>query len=361
MLLNKGLKDALDQHIVKKILPRYVKVAKSDLPPNFQIAKSIVADFDRNLNSSQLWEMHEGLMKKFYETKELIDKGKLNIKDLENPRFSLLNLKIKIAEEVLKECQLCERLCGVDRSGGEAGECKARDCKISSEFIHMGEEPFISPSHTIFFMGCNFHCEYCQNWLISQWFDSGIPTNPQMLAHCIESGKRSGCRNVNFVGGEPTPHLLCILESLNLCDASQAVVWNSNFYMSEKAMQLLDGIVDVYLTDFKYGNDRCAEQLSKVKNYFSVVSRNHLLAAGQAEMVVRHLLLPDHVECCTIPILDWLAEKLRDRSIVNVMGQYTPEFRACDRIDINRKVTDDELKTSINYAKRLKLNCVGLE
>jgi putative pyruvate formate lyase activating enzyme len=207
-------------------------------------------------------------------------------------------------------------------------------------------------------MGCNFHCQFCQNWTISQWFEKGNATAPQIIAHSIESGKEYGCRNVNFVGGEPTPNLVPILESLRLCKAKQALVWNSNFYMSEKSMRLLDGVVDLYLTDLKYGNNQCAEQLSKVKNYFSVVVRNHLLAAEQAEIVIRHLILPDHTKCCTKPALKWIANNLKNKVIVNIMGQYAPNYKAGERIDINRKITEDELKSAINYAKKLKLNYI---
>jgi putative pyruvate formate lyase activating enzyme len=352
------MKNALDDPMVKRILPRYVKVVEGRLPANFQLAKRIIADLDRDLNNKQLWEMHKGLMKKFYETKEVVDKGKLKISDLEQPRFSLLDLKVVLAKDIIKECELCERMCHAKRAEGETGECRVSDCRISSDFIHMGEEPFISPSHTIFFMGCNFHCQFCQNWTVSQWFENGNAITPEIIADSIKNGKSYKCRNVNFVGGEPTPNTLPILQSLNLCKVSQAVVWNSNFYMSEKTMQLLDGIVDLYLSDFKYGNDECAEQLSKVRNYFSVITRNHLTAADQAELVIRHLVLPNHIDCCSRPVLKWISNGLKDRIIVNIMDQYTPAYKAKERMDIGRYVTKEEMKAVINYAKELKLNYI---
>ncbi len=350
---------ALEDPLVKKILPRYVKVVKDELPARFQITKRIVFEFDESLSEIELWKEHKKLMKKFYETKAFIDKGKLDIKDLEIPRFSLLDLKIILTKDVLKNCELCERKCHVNRLKGEKGECRVGNtCLISSEFIHLGEEFHISPSHTIFFMGCNFHCQYCQNWTISQWFEEGYPITPNELARLIERRRGEGARNVNFVGGEPTPNLLPILEALKACKVNVPVIWNSNFYMSKKTMEILDGVVDLYLPDFKYGNDKCAKRLSKVENYFEIVSRNHLIASKQAEITIRHLVLPNHLECCSKPILKWIARKIRKKCIVNLMDQYRPEFRASQHIDINRRLTREEFEEVIKLAKKLKINFI---
>ncbi len=350
---------ALENPLVKKVLPRYVKVVKNELPAKFQIAKRIAFDFDKSLSEEEMWKEHSKLMKKFYEIKEVIDKGKLEIKDLEKPRYSLLDLKIMLTKEILKSCELCERKCHAKRLEGEKGECKVgRESLISSENIHLGEEAHITPSHTIFFMGCNFHCVYCQNYTISQWLEEGYLVTPKELAKIMEKRREQGCRNVNFVGGEPTPNLLNILESLKYCEANVPVIWNSNFYMSEKSMEILDGIVDLYLPDFKYGNDKCASRLSKVKNYFKVVSRNHLIASNQAEVTVRHLVLPNHVECCSKPVLEWIAKNIRDKCIVNVMDQYRPEFRAFEYNDINRRITKEEFEEVLKVANKLKINYI---
>ncbi|MDI6798900.1 MAG: radical SAM protein [Candidatus Aenigmarchaeota archaeon] len=350
---------ALEDPLVKKILPRYVKVAKNEAWANFQIAKRVVFDFDKSLSNEQLWKTHSKLMKKFYEIREVLDKKKLKLKELEIPRYSLLDLKIMLTKEILKSCELCERKCHVNRLEGQKGECRVGGvCLISSEFIHMGEEYFISPSHTIFFMGCSFHCQYCQNWTISQWFEDGYAVTPREIAKAMERRRESGARNANFVGGNPDQSLLWILEALKCCDANIPTVWNSNFYMTEKVMQILDGIVDLHLPDFKYGNDECALRLSKVPRYFEVVSRNHLLAIKQAEVTVRHLVLPNHVECCTKPILNWIAENIRDRAIVNIMPQFRPEFKANQYTDINRSITQEEFEEAVNYAKKLKINYI---
>lgn len=359
ILTRSYIADALEDKKVKKILPRYVKVVKDELPPNFQIAKRIVFDFEKHISIKQAWAEHDKLMKKFYGAKMMIDRKKLKLGDLEVPRFSLLDLKILLVKEILKECELCERKCRVNRLEGERGVCKVSDKSlISSMFMHMGEEPHISPSHTIFFMGCNFHCQYCQNWTISQQYETGTEIPPETIAQSIREMKERGARNVNWVGGSPTPNLLFILESLKMCGANQANVWNSNFYMSEKCMQLLDGVVDMYLSDFKYGNNACAERLSKVSGYFDICSRNHLFATKQAEITIRHLVLPNHIECCTEPLLKWIAKNLRKQAIVNLMDQYRPEFKAMEHNDINRRLERGEFQETVNYAKRLKLNYI---
>jgi putative pyruvate formate lyase activating enzyme len=354
--------EALKMPMIKETMPRYVDIVTEDLPAKFQIAKRILVDFDRSMSVADLWKEHDALIHNFYQTQAAIDKGKLNFKELEKPRFSLLDLKIMLAEETLKSCGLCERMCKVDRMVGGIGTCKVstvEDCLISSEHIHRGEEPHIVPSHTIFFMGCNLHCQYCQNYTISQWKEDGNIAHPEELAHAIRTRKRDAARNVNWVGGEPTPQLLCVLKTLRATRTNTPQIWNSNFYMTEKSMKLLDGIVDMYLSDFKYGNRECAFYLSKVDDYFDVVSRNHKLAAEQAEITIRHLVLPGHVDCCTKPVFDWIAKNIRDRAIVNIMDQYYPVYRAPEYTDLKRRVSDDEMKMATDYAKKLELKFVS--
>ena len=123
-------------------------------------------------------------------------------------------------------------------------------------------------------------------------------------------------------------------------------------------MNILNGIVDMHLSDFKYGNNECALRLSKVPNYFDVCSRNHLIATKNTEMTIRHLILPNHVECCTKPILNWIHNNIRDKVIVNIMDQYRPEYKAHEYPDINRSLTREEIKEAINYAEELSINYI---
>jgi len=262
--------------------------------------------------------------------------------------------KIKTAKEILKDCHLCERKCGVNRLGGERGYCGVLESKIASDFIHIGEEPPLIPSYTIFFSGCTFKCVYCQNYNISYYPTRGIYIKPEIMAEKIE---RQIARNVNWVGGDPTPNLPYILEILSHLRRNIPQIWNSNMYLTEESMQLLNGVVDIYLTDFKYGNDKCAERLSNVKNYVDIVKRNHLIANKQCEMIVRHLVLPNHLECCTVPILGWISKNLSN-VYVNIMGQYRPEYRASEYLDINRKLHYEEFRYAVEYGRELNLNLI---
>lgn len=270
-----------------------------------------------------------------------------------------LDAMIEEAKKIVKSCSLCERHCGIDRSK-ELGFCKAPNkILISSEFLHYGEEYFFVPSHTIFFMGCNFRCAYCQNWTISNWFEQGFEATPKELALIIKMRKREGSKNVNFVGGEPTPYLLFILKILDFLKKDNVnipIVWNSNFYMSKKTMNILNKVIDVYLPDFKYGNDACAKKLSSVDRYWETVTRNLLLSEG--EICIRHLVLPNHIKCCSFPVLEWIAKNIGERAIINIMDQYHPCFKANEYEEINRRLTSEEFEKVTNYARRLGLNLI---
>jgi putative pyruvate formate lyase activating enzyme len=277
------------------------------------------------------------------------------------PKFksSRLEAKIKEAFGILEACELCSRKCHIDRTADERGDCRVGNrMSVSSWFDHYGEEPFLVPSFTIFFHGCTFNCQFCQNWEISQIEApaESYVVRERDLAQIIDG--HSYCKNVNLVGGEPTPYLPFILKALSYVKSNMPVVWNSNFYMSEKSMELLRGVVDVYLSDFKYGNDDCALRLSGVPDYSEIVRRNHLLAHEDSEMVIRHLILPNHFECCTKPVLDFIAGHFKDSVVLNLMDQYRPCYKAAQYPDINRRVTIEEFETSVNHARKLKLNFI---
>jgi len=163
-------------------------------------------------------------------------------------------------------------------------------------------------------------------------------------------------RNVNWVGGEPTPNLPFILEVLNHTKALLPQVWNSNMYMTHEVVSLLEGIADVYLADFKWGPGECSKKLSRVHNYWDIVTRNHLLANHHAEIVLRHLVMPGHTECCSRPILEWVAKNLDcEKILVNIMNQYRPEYKAFTIPEIARRITDSEYVSVVSLARNLGL------
>jgi len=129
-------------------------------------------------------------------------------------------------------------------------------------------------------------------------------------------------------------------------------------YLTEESMHLLDGVIDIYLTDFKYGNDACAERLSRVKNYMEITKRNHLLSEKQSEVIIRHLVLPGHLDCCTKTVLEWISENLGRRVKVNVMAQYHPDYEAGEYEELTRRLSWDEFNSALNFAKELELDLV---
>ena len=199
------------------------------------------------------------------------------------------------------------------------------------------------PSHTIFFEGCTFACVYCQNWTIATEI-RGNAVDPQELCRVIEQRHAAGGKNVNLVGGDPTPHLHTILQIINCTTVNVPFIWNSNMYITPESMKLLEGAIDVFLGDFRYGNDEHASRYSSASNYWAVTTRAFAAANKIAEVIVRQLVLPGHVECCTKPIVEWCAKNLGTDVRFNLMFQYFPEYRAMMFPEINRRLTEAEIK-----------------
>ena len=318
---------------------------------NRRLSRSKVASIiepEHKMDMEHLWEEHEKIRQTF---KKIFNETTPH--QLKKPNFSYLDLKIEIAKKIFENCYFCEKRCHINRNTNK-GECEVLKPNIASEFVHMGEEAPIIPSHTIFFSGCNFKCIYCQNFDISQ-FQAGIEVNKDKLAQIIDNRRINGARNVNFVGGDPTPNLLYILEVMRLTKENIPVIWNSNFFMSEETMKLLDGFVDLYLSDFKYGPSDCAEKLSGVKNYWKIIKRNHLIAKESGDMIIRHLVIPGHVECCSKPILKWISKNLGNETVINIMGQYRPVYRANESHEIMRYPSFEEMNEVKNFAYNLGL------
>ncbi|MFQ5891968.1 MAG: radical SAM protein, partial [Candidatus Methanofastidiosia archaeon] len=215
----------------------YYSILREKNLPKYLSTKRTLIDADLDLSLENLWKAH---------------------RERRRGKTSLLDLKIEIAERIYDNCEFCERRCKLSRRE-KRGTCKVKKSKIASEFAHHGEEAPLVPSHTIFFSGCNFKCVFCQNWDISQNL-TGRFFEPEEIARLIE---KRNLKNVNFVVGEPTPNLVYILKVLRFCEAKIPVVWNSNLYMTFEVMELLDGVVDLYLTDFNYGKDECDKKYSK--------------------------------------------------------------------------------------------------
>ena len=335
-----------ENYEILKCIPRYVSIVKGKEEAYHLKAKKVKVEIPLSSPLNKLWKEHDRLL-------SVLKRG-ADEDELASP--NLLDLKAEIAMRLLESCIFCERRCKVNRVKGEKGFCRLDSrARVASYFSHIGEEPPLIPSGTIFFSSCNFRCVYCQNWDISTNPESGYPVDEVRLARIMDKLVANGCININLVGGDPTPNLHVILKALRHFEKNVPIIWNSNLYNSVESMKLLDGVIDLWLPDFKYWNDKCAESLSSVPNYREIATRNHLIAYRSGEVLIRHLVIPGHIECCTKPILKWIAENM-PKALVNIMGQYRPEHQAYKIDQINRRPTHTEMRQAYTLADRLGLN-----
>jgi putative pyruvate formate lyase activating enzyme len=272
----------------------------------------------------------------------------------------------------LGDCDLCARDCRVDRRLTIAGAvCRTGERAVVDSFgAHHGEEDCLRGwrgSGTIFFSGCNLRCAYCQNWDISQK-GSGREATPAEIAGMMLALQRQGCHNINLV----TPSHVVAQVLAALCDAARRglrlpVVYNTGGYDSAEALTLLDGVVDIYMPDMKYGDAERARRYSKVRDYVRVnqaavremqrqvgdlvVDEDGIARRG---LLVRHLVLPGGV-AGTAQVLAFLAEQVSRRACVNLMDQYRPCYRADEYPEIDRPLTGAEYREAVATAERLGL------
>ncbi|MDD5747860.1 MAG: radical SAM protein [Actinomycetota bacterium] len=334
------------------MLEKYFSILKKERPAVHWISQNI--DCGIEIKSASDEELESLNIEKSAEALNLAKSG--GWRDLgPTGEETLLDLKIELARRMLSKCRFCERRCKANRIDGKTGYCGVgSESHYTSDFLHMGEEPELVPSHTIFFSGCTFRCVYCQNWDIAMNPQSGWVAEPETLSAVLIEGLSQGSKNANFVGGNPDPNLHTILETIRLLGEPGMylpIVWNSNMYTSLEAMRILNGVVDIYLGDFRYGNDNCARALSDVDNYFSVVPRNFRIAYETAEVMLRHLVIPGHLECCTKLIMEWVKENIPG-VYFNLMFQYRPDYRASLHPEIDRRLSFDERKAALEMAEQ---------
>ena len=353
---------------VRRRLDWYYSVMTGRRPAKFLIARSIEAPIDRRELSEASYEDRERLHRELagafmdeWSRVRMAERVDVEKYRRARPETSFLDVKRRMAWRLASPCRLCERRCMVRREE-RIGACRL-DIKtyVHSAFLHLGEEAPLVPSGTIFYGGCNFTCVYCQNYDISQVAPrSGRPVTEPELAAIQDALALRGARNINHVGGDPTPSLHTIVGSMLYVRSNIPQLWNSNMYLTPEAMDILVHLIDIWLPDFKYGNNKCAFRLSAVPRYWEVVTRNLRIAAEHGDMIIRHLVLPNHLECCTKPVLRYIAEHLpRDRILVNIMDQYRPMHlveRSPHRWpDIARRPSPREIAEARRYATELGL------
>lgn len=259
------------------------------------------------------------------------------------------------------KCFSCPRKCGADRTA-QAGFCKTDNTfKLARAALHYWEEPCISGkngSGTVFFSGCNLKCVYCQNYEISHNC-FGKKISDDRLLEIFDELIEKGADNINLVN--PSHYALRLAELLKMHKPNVPIVYNTGGYDSVETLKALDGIVDIYLTDLKYFDSTVSEKYSKAVDYFEVASKAVIeMRRQQTEdvfnsdgimqkgVIVRNLILPGNISQ-SMKVLDWIAKKLSNNTIVSLMSQYTPCGEAENFSTINRRISKREYNTVVDH------------
>jgi putative pyruvate formate lyase activating enzyme len=255
-------------------------------------------------------------------------------------------------------CMLCEHRCGVDRTAGELGVCKAGAvAKVYRHRIEYNEELELNPSHLFYLSGCDLRCGFCIGGINAFDPSRGHPLTGEFLNRAVQWGLQRGARYLQWVGGEPTIHLPAILDVMSGCPRLPPVVWKSDFHGTPEVFDLLEGAVDVYLADLKFGNDRCAKRLAGIDNYMRIIGRNLTMAAGKSRLIVRHLLLPGHAECCYRPMVEWMREHLPAVPF-SVRDGYLPSWRSAHFAEIAKPLPPGEAGQALDLARQKGLRVI---
>ena len=270
----------------------------------------------------------------------------------------------------LRECTLCFRRCGIDRTSGDKGPCRAGLLpRVAASVQHTGEEPPICGergSGTIFFSGCSLRCVYCQNYQISQSRVGGDITPPRLAELMIDLQER-GSHNINLVS--PTQYVPQIHAAINMAKSmglSVPVVYNSHGFDAPEALQLLDGAVDIYLPDLKYSDDEVAKRLSGVEGYVRASRKaisgmfdqvGHLeidpgTGLAKRGLLVRVLVLPEGLAGVKESLL-FLKDSFGTRLAISLMAQYHPVYRAKEFPPLDRPITASEYEEAVDDALAL--------
>lgn len=283
-----------------------------------------------------------------------------------------LESRVEQAYRHLENCDLCARYCHMNRRQTTKGAvCRTGERAVVNSFgAHHGEEdPLrgLNGSGTIFFSWCSQRCVFCQNWEISQK-GMGYEVEPEEHANMMLKLQSQGCHNINFV----TPsHVVAQIVAAVFIAARKGLhlplVFNTGGYDSPEALTLLDGIIDIYMPDMKYGNSTIARKYSKVRNYvevnFAAVKDMHRqvgdlqldeMGIVQRGLLVRHLILPGHL-ASTDAVMIFLAREISTNTYLNLMDQYSPCYRAAENPPLDRRLTSDEYQEALVLAEKYGL------
>ncbi len=269
------------------------------------------------------------------------------------------------------ECKLCPHECKINRNE-KIGRCKSSSkTKVALYKLHYFEEPCISGkngSGTVFFLGCNLNCKYCQNYKISQNIVENNVVDVNKLANIFIELQEMKANNINLVTGVIyVPETIEAIKIARKKGLKIPIIYNSSGYEKVETLKMLEGYIDVYLPDFKYYYEELGYNLSNINKYpvyakeaikemykqvgNPIFDENGIIKKG---LIIRHLILPNHVRNSKM-VLKWIKENLGRKTYVSIMAQYFPTYKAMETNDINRKITKEELEEIKNYINELNL------
>lgn len=333
----------------------------------------------RNIIRSFLYSAVAGLTPSFFS--ERINSSGKHEKDYEPGYVRLYkNGELKNRGEklwaMMKSCQLCPRMCGVNKLAGKRGFCNANSqLEISAFHPHFGEEiPLVGKggSGTIFLTNCSLRCVFCINWEISQGGDGSLRTIEEFSTMMLTL-QSMGCHNINVV--TPThysPHIILALNKAASKGLRIPLVYNTCGWERIEILKILEGIVDIYLPDFKYADSQMASKYSSGADTYPELTKIALLEmhrqVGVAKpgenglmyrgLMIRHLVMPNNVSG-TREVIKWISENLPKDTYLNLMSQYTPRYKASEYPEISRRITREEYNDAVGFAKAAGL--VNLE
>ena len=277
-----------------------------------------------------------------------------------------------LAWEHLAHCELCAHRCGANRLAGELGPCHANtEAHVFHAQTEVSDEAELAPVFAVAFGGCDLRCDFCNTGRDSWNAEAGKltvshqreSTEATPLAYGQELAARAhqalarNARSVMILGGEPTIHLPAVLEFVSLLPDDARLVWKTNAHGTAAARELLDGVFDVWVADYKFGNDLCAQRLAKVPHYTAIVRENLAWAATHTELIVRHLLMPGHLECCWRPVAEWLAAELPGVK-VSLRTGFWPGWFSARHPELVRTTSVPEERLARELATRLGLRLI---
>jgi len=230
-------------------------------------------------------------------------------------RAALAAYRAGMARSQLSHCLWCSHRCGADRWAGQRGPCHAGpEGRLFNAQIEVGDESDLCPVFAVAFSGCDLRCDFCntgrESWDASAGSVLAGPEREVLLGRIGRAWESGAVRSLMILGGEPTIHLASALDLVAALPEGLPLVWKTNAHGTPESNALLDGVFDCWVADLKFGNDACAHRIARVEGYSGRVHPNLLWAADHTRLIVRHLLMPGHLDCCWRPVVTWLAANL---------------------------------------------------